>query len=573
MLCLCAALLFFLKKRRARGDSSDSDASGLAAGHASIELATPDDMADFENVHQPHNSTYTPVVGRTTPPESFYGSRAKLRDPGHGGEDNGGGGTEGGLQPGTITGGTTGRQRPSLPSFGQKHHETEVPKGMVRASDLAKPRRAAEPVDKYGPKVPRTAGGGEGDYGKRPGSTNGDGPRDAKPSSPLLIGSVGGDSTGDYGAASAFAKPQRAAGSVGDSEGDYGKRPGSNDDAPVDAKPLSPLLVGSVGGDSTGDYGKRPEPHAKPVLKGMVAASALPKPQRVAKGSVGNSEGEYGFNFSPTAGSVDASEGGEYGKRPEATESLSIVGSVGGDTDGGYGKRPDPEPTLDPKTTSHYGPTPARKPARKDTSHYDAPEQVGLYGSTAAAAAAARASTWKAAEAQWVIPAEDVVSHEEIGRGSFGVVVRGTWRGDDVAIKNVTELSEEALSDFRREAVFMMNLPAHQHVLRLVGLMDEPVGLVTDYAALGSLHDYLGTDVDVKVEQLVEIIHGVADGMSFLHKNQIIHREYVTQAFSLSSFSFSLLLSSASRFDPLFCRFLESYILINLLRYISLLTR
>eukprot|EP01089_Gocevia_fonbrunei_P001738 TRINITY_DN11630_c0_g2_i1.p1 TRINITY_DN11630_c0_g2~~TRINITY_DN11630_c0_g2_i1.p1 ORF type:complete len:189 (-),score=38.30 TRINITY_DN11630_c0_g2_i1:386-952(-) len=57
---------------------------------------------------------------------------------------------------------------------------------------------------------------------------------------------------------------------------------------------------------------------------------------------------------------------------------------------------------------------------------------------------------------------------DSIGRGNFGIVYRGTWRGAKVAVKKLDiAVTEHELDEFRREAELMTLLGNHPNVVNL----------------------------------------------------------------------------------------------------------
>ncbi len=54
------------------------------------------------------------------------------------------------------------------------------------------------------------------------------------------------------------------------------------------------------------------------------------------------------------------------------------------------------------------------------------------------------------------IPPEELVMEEEIGRGTYGVVYKATWRGSNVAVKKLLKnIEQKELESFRSEALTM----------------------------------------------------------------------------------------------------------------------
>jgi hypothetical protein len=63
----------------------------------------------------------------------------------------------------------------------------------------------------------------------------------------------------------------------------------------------------------------------------------------------------------------------------------------------------------------------------------------------------------------WLIPSSELKMEQEIGRGAFGVVFKGQWRGTPVAVKQIlsTEMNEKELKAFVAEITLMRALRPH----------------------------------------------------------------------------------------------------------------
>ena len=64
--------------------------------------------------------------------------------------------------------------------------------------------------------------------------------------------------------------------------------------------------------------------------------------------------------------------------------------------------------------------------------------------------------------AHWEIDFEEMELGKELGRGAFGVVYKGKWRLQDVAIKEVppervTQMTPKDFDDFKAECDLMMS--------------------------------------------------------------------------------------------------------------------
>ncbi|KAG9340252.1 hypothetical protein JZ751_021693 [Albula glossodonta] len=91
--------------------------------------------------------------------------------------------------------------------------------------------------------------------------------------------------------------------------------------------------------------------------------------------------------------------------------------------------------------------------------------------------------------------ARTIVLQEIIGKGRFGEVWRGKWRGGDVAVKIFS--SREERSWFREAEIYQTIMLRHENILGFIAADNKDNGtwtqlwLVSDYHEHGSLFDYL----------------------------------------------------------------------------------
>lgn len=125
---------------------------------------------------------------------------------------------------------------------------------------------------------------------------------------------------------------------------------------------------------------------------------------------------------------------------------------------------------------------------------------------------------------------------ETIGKGRFGEVWRGRWRGENVAVKIFS--SREERSWFREAEIYQTVMLRHDNILGFIAADNKDNGtwtqlwLITDYHENGSLFDYLNrTTVDVP--GMIKMAHSISTGLAHLHmeivgtqgKPAIAHRD------------------------------------------------
>eukprot|EP00793_Prasinoderma_coloniale_P003873 PRCOL_00003250-RA len=126
----------------------------------------------------------------------------------------------------------------------------------------------------------------------------------------------------------------------------------------------------------------------------------------------------------------------------------------------------------------------------------------------------------------------DLIIAGRIGRGGFGEVLRGKWKGTDVALKQLwlTDSGELDLEAFEHEAAVLASL-RHPNVVLLLGVCRTAPGdlsLVMEFCARGSLSKLLhDSSTALSRRQRLRFAMLAARGMGYLHDHQppVIHRD------------------------------------------------
>ncbi|XP_043278316.1 TGF-beta receptor type-1 isoform X2 [Venturia canescens] len=125
---------------------------------------------------------------------------------------------------------------------------------------------------------------------------------------------------------------------------------------------------------------------------------------------------------------------------------------------------------------------------------------------------------------------------ETIGKGRFGEVWRGRWRGENVAVKIFS--SREERSWFREAEIYQTVMLRHDNILGFIAADNKDNGtwtqlwLITDYHEKGSLFDYLNRST-VDTNGMIRMALSMATGLAHLHmeivgtqgKPAIAHRD------------------------------------------------
>ncbi|XP_024526089.1 serine/threonine-protein kinase STY8 isoform X2 [Selaginella moellendorffii] len=128
----------------------------------------------------------------------------------------------------------------------------------------------------------------------------------------------------------------------------------------------------------------------------------------------------------------------------------------------------------------------------------------------------------------WEIDSSQLKRIKKILPSSNGDIYRGTFCGQDVAIKVIKpETWTEHLQEFVHEIAIMRKV-RHKNIVQFIGACTTPPDLciVTEYMSGGTVHDYLQKQKgNLHLYVLLRIALDIAKGMDYLHQNNIIHRD------------------------------------------------
>lgn len=122
----------------------------------------------------------------------------------------------------------------------------------------------------------------------------------------------------------------------------------------------------------------------------------------------------------------------------------------------------------------------------------------------------------------------EIETEQVVGKGSFGVVWKGKWRGQDVAVKHIN--SEGERKAFTVE-VRQLSRVAHPNIVKLYGACTKnPVCLVMEYAEGGSLYNVLHCNPQphYTTSHAMSWALQCARGVAYLHNMKpkpLIHRD------------------------------------------------
>lgn len=128
----------------------------------------------------------------------------------------------------------------------------------------------------------------------------------------------------------------------------------------------------------------------------------------------------------------------------------------------------------------------------------------------------------------WELEPHDIVFHEKVASGAFGDLFRGTYCGQDVAIKVLRGVHNDSVQfqEFLQEVAIMRKV-RHRNVVQFIGACTQRPNLciVFEYMHGGSVFDYIRKAGQLPVLVIMRIALEVCRGMDYLHKRKIVHRD------------------------------------------------
>ncbi|ELP90212.1 protein kinase, putative, partial [Entamoeba invadens IP1] len=125
---------------------------------------------------------------------------------------------------------------------------------------------------------------------------------------------------------------------------------------------------------------------------------------------------------------------------------------------------------------------------------------------------------------------DELEEDKKLGEGSFGIVYKGTFRSNTVAIKKMKQFTDDqkSLDEFEKE-VDMLDKFRCDYIVHFYGavFMTNKICLVTEFAEYGSLQDLMkhkqSSEVDMQTR--LKMMLDSANGIVYLHINGILHRD------------------------------------------------
>lgn len=136
---------------------------------------------------------------------------------------------------------------------------------------------------------------------------------------------------------------------------------------------------------------------------------------------------------------------------------------------------------------------------------------------------------------EWIINNKEINMEKKfiLGKGQFGTVYAGEWRGLIVAIKKFDNLDKNKIKLMENEFNVMTKLH-HPNIIQLLGYIENPFSIVMEYIPKGCLRNYLKTHSWTSVQLKIRFMMDIAKGLAYLHARKpsfIIHRDIKTTNF------------------------------------------
>ncbi|EKE39731.1 hypothetical protein ENUP19_0364G0044 [Entamoeba nuttalli] len=125
---------------------------------------------------------------------------------------------------------------------------------------------------------------------------------------------------------------------------------------------------------------------------------------------------------------------------------------------------------------------------------------------------------------------DELIIEEKIGEGTFGIVYKGIFRNNIVAIKNLKNIQiiEGVVEEFKRE-IFLLENFRSDYIVYFYGsvLWTNKFCIVTEFAQYGSLQNLMNTLTlnEISLKLRIKLLIDASKGIKYLHSNGILHRD------------------------------------------------
>uniref|UniRef100_A0ACB8FDZ8 Uncharacterized protein n=1 Tax=Sphaerodactylus townsendi TaxID=933632 RepID=A0ACB8FDZ8_9SAUR len=128
----------------------------------------------------------------------------------------------------------------------------------------------------------------------------------------------------------------------------------------------------------------------------------------------------------------------------------------------------------------------------------------------------------------WEIPRDSIKLVKKLGAGQFGEVWMGYYNNNTKVAVKTLKPGTMSVQAFMEEANLMKSLQ-HDKLVRLYAVVtkEEPIYIITEYMAKGSLLDFLKSAEGGKLllPKLIDFSAQIAEGMAYIERKNYIHRD------------------------------------------------
>jgi serine/threonine protein kinase len=123
------------------------------------------------------------------------------------------------------------------------------------------------------------------------------------------------------------------------------------------------------------------------------------------------------------------------------------------------------------------------------------------------------------------IDADKIVPGKQLGGGKFGLVYAATWKGANVAVKEIRKDSQQSTQEFEREAEQLAQL-SHPLIVTFYGISvsDKGMRMVMEYCSGGTLRGLLDKG-PIEWTQKVAFARELALALNYLHDHGFLHAD------------------------------------------------
>ncbi|XP_072412864.1 tyrosine-protein kinase HCK [Chiloscyllium punctatum] len=128
----------------------------------------------------------------------------------------------------------------------------------------------------------------------------------------------------------------------------------------------------------------------------------------------------------------------------------------------------------------------------------------------------------------WEIPRDSLRLDKKLGAGQFGEVWLATYNNHTKVAVKTMKPGSMSVDAFLMEANLMKSLQ-HDKLVRLNAVVtkEEPIYIITEFMAKGSLLDFLKSDEGNRLQlpKLIDFSAQIAEGMAYIESKNYIHRD------------------------------------------------